>query len=101
MPRYYKQRLFEAIAKRLVPAPALVDVEEIDLAIMETYRERVCEAAEALRKKVAYWTQLRMVSKLEKSMLEGGDEYWADKAERDLAAFRALYKNAEQGRNKI
>ena len=101
MPRYYKQFLFEALAKRLVPAPGKVGVPEIDAAIQETYNERVAEAAEALRKKVAYWTSLRMIAKEEKSMLEGGEAYWADKAERDLASFRAMYSNAEQGRNKI
>lgn len=58
------------------------------------YKDRIYNERE--RKRVAFFSRIKMVERQREEEIKGGDTYWRDKAENDKAAFRRMNYKANQ-----
>lgn len=72
MPRYYKDKLFSD----------------------SNFETQAC--ADLVRKRVGHLNKVRLIQEALKAEREGGPNYWRDKAENDLAAFRRMKYDASK-----
>lgn len=59
------------------------------------YKDKIYDEQE--RKRIAFFARQKMVADQLKREQEGGDNYWRDKAEKDMESFRNQKKNSTKG----